>query len=147
MKKILYFIIAVIVSGCSNNDLIFYRSDIDKATNKCDGEIYLKFVFKVDVDTQKVMKVTYFIDNENFFKSESLQTTKFLEDCKVLDARNFVCGGKWDYTINYRDSAWSVTDGVIHYEVGRWGSKSDGSEWLGRCWYKDSFFVRKLISE
>lgn len=140
MKKLL-ILSCFILASCAKDELTFYRSDIDKSSNKCKEELYLELTFKIDDKNGKVMKIL-----KSAFKNDVVDI-EFLEDCKVIDKQNFKCGGEFNAFTKNKDSSWSVVDGNINYEVGATDFISNDSHWLGRCWYKKTFFGKSQITD
>lgn len=115
--KILFFFIPMLISCVDTNKAVFYWGDIKEINGKdvCTDEILGKITFVVHKDKNQIMKIEEelgeLISNGKSFNSD------FLDECKIIDVNNFICGGIWK-TIGKRISqsaSWSVSDGRLDY--------------------------------
>ena len=141
-KFIQIILISFILTGCFNDELVFYKSTFDKKTDKCDGEIYLKVAYKVDIKNQQVMQTFY------KYETDELLYAGILNHCKVIDRKNFEC--KEEDTIIATGNSWAVTGGKHLVKSGLFKSgekigKKYSNYDLEICWYTKGIFGKELI--
>jgi hypothetical protein len=118
------------LSACSGDQLSFYQSSYDNQKNICNDNNFVKRSYKVDYSLQIVIQSVYYKDK--------LIGTDSLDSCKVIDAKNFSCGG----TINEfgRNEKISVSDGVFILDSGVWSNGEKKSLSSEKCWYHKGYF-------
>ena len=144
--KIIIFLLSIVVStahaGIFDNRLKVYSCKSEEnahACKECEREIVkvrnkvlldLEYEFKVDKKANSVLMITYDLNK--------LESSKFLDGCKVIDSRNWICKTESNYNLAFdrysQTYEFKMTNGtytkiIVSYKN---GAKSGGNFECGK---------------
>jgi hypothetical protein len=118
-------LIIFLLFGCSSDDNEFYQGEYDEKTKTCLAKDLSKHVFKVNVETQKVMHTVTDADgNQN----------SIFWNCNVINDKNFICG-------EVLSSRIILSEGKIKFEL----NNASYNYIPDNCWYKKQLFWMKKM--
>jgi hypothetical protein len=128
------------ITGCKNNEFVFYKTELIKEKNQCTDEPYIKMTFKINNENNVGLLTLAEIP-------EGFKLTRKLEDCKIIDSENFVCGGK--FTDYGKNEEWIITNDAVTLNPGIsiiQGKSVTRNNEIGRCIYKKTIFGKTVMS-